>query len=134
MSLGGSAYDPIDEAVYNASEKGIFFALAAGNDDDDANLYSPARVNGQYIWTISAMDEDDNWAYFSNYGNPPVDFCMPGVYVYSTYKDGEYETLSGTSMAAPHMCGVLLMTNGNPSIDGYVNGDPDGTPDPIGHL
>ena len=134
MSLGGSAYDPIDEAVYNASQKGIFFALAAGNEDDDANLYSPARVNGPYIWTISAMDENDVWAYFSNYGNPPVDYCMPGVYVYSTYKDGGYETLSGTSMAAPHMCGVLLMTNGQPKTDGYVIDDPDGTDDPIGHL
>jgi len=134
MSLGGGVYEPIDDAVFNASEKGIFFALAAGNEEDDANEHSPARVNGQYIWTISAMDDEDNWAYFSNYGNPPVDFCMPGVYVYSTFKDGGYETYSGTSMATPHMCGVLLMTNGNPKIDGYVNGDPDGNPDPIGHL
>jgi hypothetical protein len=42
--------------------------------------------------------------------------------------------MSGTSMAAPHMCGVLLMTNGNPKTDGYVNNDPDGNPDPIGHI
>ena len=76
----------------------------------------------------------DNFASFSNYGNPPIDYCMPGVYVYSTFKDGGYETYSGTSMAAPHMCGVLLMTGGNPSTDGYVNGDPDGNPDPIAHL
>jgi hypothetical protein len=48
--------------------------------------------------------------------------------------DGGYNTISGTSMAAPHMCGILLMTNGNPVTDGYVNGDPDGNPDPIGHI
>jgi len=134
MSLGGGVYELIDEAVFAASENGVFFALAAGNESTDANLSSPARVNGQYIWTISAMDDVDYFAYFSNYGNPPIDFCMPGVNVYSTFKSGGYETYSGTSMAAPHMCGVLLMTNGNPSTDGFVTGDPDGTPDPIAHL
>jgi len=134
MSLGGGVYELIDEAVFAASENGIFFALAAGNESDDANNHSPARVNGQYIWTISAMDDVDYFAYFSNYGNPPIDYCMPGVNVYSTFKSGGYETYSGTSMAAPHMCGVLLMTAGNPSTDGFVNGDPDGNPDPIAHL
>lgn len=134
MSLGGGVYLPIDEAVYNASQKGIFFSLAAGNESDDANNHSPARVNGPYIWTISAMDINDYWASFSNYGNPPIDYCMPGVSIFSTYKNGGFTTMSGTSMAAPHMCGVLLMTNGNPKTSGYVNGDPDGNPDPIGHL
>ncbi|MBN1253378.1 MAG: S8 family peptidase [Bacteroidales bacterium] len=133
MSLGGGVYQPIDDAVYYASQTGIYFALAAGNESDDALNHSPARVNGPNIWTISAMDINDNWAYFSNYGTP-VDYCMPGYNIYSTYKGGGYTTMSGTSMAAPHMCGVLLMTNGNPRTDGYVNGDPDGDPDPIGHL
>lgn len=134
MSLGGGAYEPIDLAVIAASNNGIFFALAAGNESDDANNHSPARANGAYIWTISAMDINDNFASFSNYGNPPVDFCEPGVSIYSTYKDGGFTTMSGTSMAAPHMCGILLMTNGNPKTDGYVNGDPDGNADPIGTI
>ncbi|MBU8891277.1 MAG: S8 family serine peptidase [Bacteroidales bacterium] len=133
MSLGGGVYEPIDDAILAASNNGIFFSLAAGNESDDALYHSPARVNGPYIWTISAMDVNDNWAYFSNYGTP-VDYCMPGVNIFSTYKAGGYVTMSGTSMAAPHMCGVLLMTNGNPATDGYVNGDPDGDPDPIGHI
>ncbi|MFN8255629.1 MAG: S8 family serine peptidase [Bacteroidales bacterium] len=134
MSLGGGIYQPIDDAVLAASNKGIYFSLAAGNESDDANNHSPARVNGAYIWTISAMGTGDIWASFSNYGNPPVDYCMPGVNIYSTYKSGGYTTMSGTSMAAPHMCGVLLLTNGNPKTDGYVNNDPDGIADPIGHL
>jgi len=133
MSLGGGVYEPIDLAVYNASQKGIFFALAAGNETDDALNHSPARINGPYIWTISAMDINGNFASFSNYGTP-VDFCEPGVSIYSTYKGGGYATLSGTSMAAPHMCGILLMTNGNPKTDGYVKNDPDGNADPIGHI
>ena len=134
MSLGGGVYQAIDDAVYAASQNGIYFALAAGNESDDANNHSPARVNGDYIWTISAMDENDYFASFSNYGNPPVDFCEPGVYIYSCAPGGGYATMSGTSMAAPHMCGILLMTDGSPITDGYVNGDPDGNPDPIGHI
>ncbi|MDK2979305.1 MAG: hypothetical protein PWP52_2019 [Bacteroidales bacterium] len=134
MSLGGGISETLDNAVINASNNGIYFALAAGNESDDANNHSPARANGQYIWTISAMDSNDYFASFSNYGNPPVDYCEPGVSIKSTWKDGGYNTISGTSMAAPHMCGILLMTNGNPVNDGYVNGDPDGNPDPIGHI
>lgn len=129
MSLGGGASQGLDDAVLAASQNGIKFALAAGNDGADANNYSPARVNGANIVTISAMDVNDNWASFSNYGNPPVDYAAPGVSVKSTWKDGGYNTISGTSMAAPHAAGVLLL--GNASTDGTVNGDPDGNPDPI---
>ena len=75
------------------------------------------------------MDVNDDWAYFSNYGNPPVDYCAPGVAIFSTWKSGGYNTISGTSMAAPHAAGVLLL--GNASTDGTVNGDPDNNADPI---
>lgn len=131
MSLGGSAYQPLDDAVLEASQNGIKFSLAAGNESDDANNHSPARVNGPNIYTVSAMDINDNWAYFSNYGNPPVDFCAPGYSIYSTWKSGGYNTISGTSMAAPHVAGLLLL--GEVTTDGYVNGDPDGDADPIAH-
>jgi subtilisin family serine protease len=134
MSLTGPVYQALDDAVLAASNKGIFFALAAGNNSDDAGLYSPARVNGTYVWTISAMDATDTWAYFSNYGNPPVDYCEPGVNIYSCYKGGGYTTMSGTSMASPHMCGILLITGGRPVTDGYVKNDPDNKADPIGHI
>lgn len=128
MSLGGGVSTALDDAVIAASSV-VKFALAAGNETDNANNHSPARANGPNIYTISAMNSSDNWASFSNFGNPPVDYCAPGVSVYSTWKDGGYNTISGTSMAAPHAAGVLLL--GNPSSDGTVNGDPDGTPDPI---
>lgn len=131
MSLGGGVSTTLDNAVLNASSLGIKFALAAGNESDNANNHSPARVNGSNIYTISAMGSGDNWAYFSNFGNPPVDFCAPGVSVYSTYKGGGYATLSGTSMATPHVAGLLLL--GSPKADGFVSGDPDGNPDPIAH-
>ncbi|MEG9328020.1 S8 family peptidase [Salinimicrobium catena] len=129
MSLGGPVSDALDTAVKNAASKGIKFSLAAGNDSDDANNYSPARANGTNIVTISAMDSSDYFASFSNFGNPPVDYCAPGVSIKSTWKDGGYNTISGTSMAAPHAAGVLLL--GNASTDGTVNGDPDGSADAI---
>lgn len=134
MSLGGGVSQALDNAVLNASNNGIFFAVAAGNSGADANTASPARVNGTNVFTVSAMGTGDAWASFSNFGNPPVDFCEPGVNIKSCWKGGAYNTISGTSMATPHLAGILLITNGAPVVNGYVNSDPDGTSDPIGHL
>lgn len=129
MSLSGPVSEALDNAVIAASQQGIKFSLAAGNESTDSNNSSPSRVNGNNIVTISALDSSDNWAYFSNFGNPPVDYAAPGVNVTSTWKDGGYNTISGTSMAAPHAAGVLLL--GPAATDGVVNGDPDGNADPI---
>ena len=74
------------------------------------------------------MDSNDNWAYFSNYGSP-VDYCAPGVNIKSTWKNGGYNTISGTSMAAPHAAGVLLL--GAPRTSGTAKNDKDSTADPI---
>ncbi len=131
MSLGGPVSTALDNAVVAAAANGVKFALAAGNESDDANNHSPARANHTNIYTVSAMDANDKFAYFSNYGNPPIDYCAPGVSIKSTWKDGGYNTISGTSMASPHVCGLLLW--GNISTSGTVNGDPDGNADPIAH-
>ncbi len=128
MSLGGGISTALDNAVLNASAS-CKFTLAAGNNGNDANGHSPARVNGPNIYTVSAMDNSDRFASFSNYGSP-VDYCEPGVSIYSCYKGGAYVTMSGTSMAAPHLAGLLLL--GNVRTDGKVLNDPDGNADPIG--
>ncbi|SDQ12597.1 S8 family serine peptidase [Flagellimonas zhangzhouensis] len=128
MSLGGGFSQAVNDAVISASST-VKFAIAAGNESSDANGSSPASANGNNIYTISAMSEGDNWASFSNYGNPPVDYCEPGVAIKSTWPGG-YNTISGTSMASPHACGLLLL--GNISNGGTVSGDPDGDADTIG--
>lgn len=130
MSLGGGISTTLDNAVISASNT-CKFVLAAGNDGINANNSSPARANGNNIFTVSAMDNNDVMAYFSNYGNPPVDYAAPGVNVTSCYKDGGYASLSGTSMAAPHVAGILLL--GNITSDGTISGDKDSNPDLIAH-
>lgn len=131
MSLGGPVSQALDDAVIAAASKGIKFALAAGNEGVSATGSSPARANHTNIYTVSAMNASDTFASFSNFGNPPVDYCAPGVSIKSTWKDGAYNTISGTSMASPHVAGLLLL--GNIATDGYVKGDPDGKADPIAH-
>jgi subtilisin family serine protease len=129
MSLGGPASQALDDAVLAASSS-VKFTIAAGNSSDDANKYSPARVNGTNIYTMSSMAEGDIWSSFSNYGNPPIDYCAPGSSVLSTWKDGGYKTISGTSMAAPHVAGILLF-GGSVNSGGTVKNDPDGNSDTI---
>ena len=131
MSLGGGVSSALDTAVINAAAKGVRFALAAGNESDNANNHSPARANGPNVYTVSAFSTPgDKWASFSNYGNPPVDFAEPGVAIKSTWLNGGFNTISGTSMATPHLAGLLLL--GAIRSGGVVQGDPDGNPDTIG--
>lgn len=133
MSLGGPFNQALNDAVEAAAANGIAFSLAAGNSADDANNYSPASANGPGIYTVSAINSNaDHFAVtFSNYGNPPIDCAAPGVSVLSTAKGGGTTTMSGTSMAAPHVAGLLLL--GTPNFDGFAVNDPDDNPDPICH-
>ena len=132
MSLGGGAYAPLDAAVVEAARtSGAFFVLAAGNESQLASNSSPARADGANVFTISAHDQTGAFASFSNYGNPPIDYSAPGVAVLSTKKGGGTVTYSGTSMAAPHACAVIMLTGGNPSTRGSVTGDRDAEPDPM---
>ena len=126
MSLGGAGFSQAEyDAIQGAIEAGVAFAVAAGNDDADANNYSPGGFDN--VLSVSALadfnglpgggaastcwgDVDDTLADFSNWG-PEIDVAAPGVCILSTYplEQGEYGTISGTSMASPHAAGALAL-------------------------
>ena len=124
----------LDQQVQNIAARGIYFAIAAGNEHESANKSSPGRANGANIFTVSAIDSLDNFASFSNFGNDVVDYAEPGVRILSTYMGSRYAYMSGTSMAAPHMAGLLLLKGRNIVTSGTAKNDSDGTADPIGHF
>jgi subtilisin len=134
MSIGEEGISQtLDQQVQNTASKGILFAIAAGNDSKPANQFSPGRANGPNIYTVSAIDSLDRFASFSNYGNDVVDVAAPGVHILSTYMNNQYAIMSGTSMATPHVAGLLLLKGRNITFSGNATNDPDGAPDPIAH-
>ncbi|KAM0342087.1 hypothetical protein ACHAPU_009700 [Fusarium lateritium] len=106
MSLGGGKTQALDAAVNAAVRTGIHFAVAAGNDNADACNYSPAAATEPV--TVGASALDDSRAYFSNYGKC-TDIFAPGLNIQSTWIGSKYavNTISGTSMASPHIAGLL---------------------------
>ena len=106
MSLGGGKSPALDRAVNAAVDLGIHFAVAAGNDNADSCKYSPASA--EKAVTVGASTLADERAYFSNFGKCN-DIFAPGLNIESTWKGSKYaiNTISGTSMASPHICGLL---------------------------
>jgi aqualysin 1 len=106
MSLAGGASTALDNAVKASADSGVFYSIAAGNSATDACTSSPARAGTHDgVMTTAATDGNDQEASFSNFGSC-VDIWAPGVGILSTRKGGGTTTLSGTSMAAPHVGGT----------------------------
>lgn len=142
MSLGGSGTsdndcgntnnDAMHKAICRSSAAGVTYVVAAGNEADSANSFVPAAYNDSVI-TVSALADsdglagglggvtsygpDDTFATFSNFGSA-VDIGAPGVSIFSTWKGGSYKTISGTSMASPHVAGAAAL---------YINSHPGST-------
>ncbi|XP_033102892.1 extracellular serine proteinase-like [Anneissia japonica] len=118
MSLGGGATTTTDDAVDRLTDKGITVVVAAGNSNEDACLSSPARASSAI--TVGASNIKDARASFSNYGGC-VDLFAPGRDITSSWNedDSSYNTISGTSMACPHVAGVAAL---------HVSRDPSQTP------
>jgi subtilisin len=122
MSLGGKGTEcstssctrsALQTAVENSIAAGVTYAVAAGNDGINAANAVPAAYQG--VITVSAyrdangvLSSDDGWASFTNYGSV-VDIAAPGVNIYSTWKNGGYNTISGTSMASPHVAAAAAL-------------------------
>jgi subtilisin family serine protease len=123
MSLGGGASTALDTAVSNSIASGVTYAVAAGNGNkggvpQNACNYSPARVGAAL--TVGATDRTDKPASFSNYGSC-VDLFAPGVNITSDWYTAATatNTISGTSMATPHVTGVATL---------YLQGAPSASP------
>ena len=140
MSLGGGKSAALDQAVTNLWNSGVFLAVAAGNDNADACNASPAGASG--VFTVAASEKTDAKASYSNWGTC-VEAYGPGSAIKSTYLAGLTMTLSGTSMATPHVTGVAALykaVNGDQSsatvsnwiisnaTTGAITGNPSGTP------
>lgn len=133
MSLGGGGSsdnncgntnnDALHKAICKSTNAGVTYVVAAGNSSSDASTFVPAAYDDSVI-TVSALADsdgqpgglgsvtsygvDDTFASFSNYGSV-VDLGAPGVSIYSTWKGGGYNTISGTSMATPHVTGSTAL-------------------------
>lgn len=141
MSLGGGGSsdnncgntnnDALHKAICKSTSAGVTYVVAAGNSTTNASTFVPAAYDDTVI-TVSALADsdgqpgglgpttsygaDDTFASFSNYGSV-VDLGAPGVAIYSTWKGGGYNTISGTSMATPHVAGsAALYIQSHPGV------------------
>ena len=114
MSLGGGGYfQGMDEAISAANNQGTIVVAATGNDGVSTVSY-PAAYSGSIA--VGSVTSNKSRSYFSNYGSG-LDVMAPGSNIYSTVPNNRYASMSGTSMATPHVAGVLgLMRSANPNI------------------
>ena len=121
MSLGGTFSQALNDVIAEAVDAGVTFAVAAGNEGQDACNVSPASEPSAI--TVGATDETDAATSWSNWGEC-VDILAPGDQITSAWIDGDdaTNTISGTSMASPHVAGVAAL---------YLDANPEATPDEV---
>ena len=124
-SWRGYSFDSLfAQAVSKANGAGHILIAAAGNEanDNDLNPTYPASYNYPNVVSVAAIDSQDRLASFSNFGRTLVDIAAPGVDIFSCKPGGGYQMMSGTSMAAPHVAGIVSL---------YWDAYPDATHDQV---
>lgn len=111
-SWGGGGYSQtLYDAIAHADTANVLFVAGAGNDARDNDIYSfyPSNYELPNIISVASTDRNDNFSGFSNYGLTTVDIAAPGSVIYSTMPNNTYGNLNGTSMAAPHVSGGIVL-------------------------
>lgn len=119
-SWGSSRYSTaLSNAISLAGAEGHTFVAAAGNNSvsNETSPHYPASYTATNVISVAATDDEDQLAYFSNYGFTSVDVAAPGRAIYSTLPGDGYGSKNGTSMAAPHVTGIVaLLLAENPDL------------------
>ena len=116
---GGGFSTALSDAIEAGGDAGILFIAAAGNEGNNNDVFPgyPASMTSEAIISVAATDSSNGLAGFSNYGATSVDIGAPGVGIYSTVPGNSYASYSGTSMATPHVAGVVgLLAAANPNL------------------
>lgn len=131
MSIGGYGYSNCEntntkmrDAIRALGNSGTYVVMAAGNDAGDAKLNLPGCINGTRVYTVGSITCNNVCSSFSNLNTSssvPVDWVAVGSSVYSTYINGSYKTMSGTSMATPAVAGIVHSRGAAPASGGTVS-------------
>ena len=109
-SWGGGGYSKLlEEAIERANDAGIVFVAAAGNSraNNDEKPHYPSNYETENVIAVASHTSSDKLSYFSCFGKTTVDVSAPGSAIMSTWKGGGYKSISGTSMATPHVSGIV---------------------------
>lgn len=111
-SWGGTSFSQaLLDSVKSAATQGILFVAAAGNDatNSDRTRFYPAGFQADNVVAVASIDSSGSLSSFSNYGLESVHIAAPGRSIYSTWFPSGYQSISGTSMASPHVAGVAAL-------------------------